>query len=53
MRSKGILAFKDDPQRFVFQGVHWRLDCHDQRDWKDAEKRESRLVFIARECRRA
>src|SRR5579871_4568725 len=25
LRCKGILAFKDDPQRFVFQGVHMIL----------------------------
>ena len=49
LRSKGILAFKDDPQRFVFQGVHMMLDGDHQRDWKDAEKRESRIVFIGRE----
>ncbi len=49
LRSKGILAFKDDPQRFVFQGVHMMLDGDHQREWKDAEKRESRLVFIGRE----
>jgi G3E family GTPase len=49
LRSKGILAFKDDPQRFVFQGVHMMLDGDHQRAWKDAEKRESRLVFIGRE----
>ena len=49
LRSKGILAFKDDPERFVFQGVHMMLDGDHQREWKDAEKRESRLVFIGRE----
>jgi G3E family GTPase len=48
LRSKGILAFKDDPQRFVFQGVHMILDGDHQRDWKDGEKRESRIVFIGR-----
>src|SRR4051794_36069521 len=26
LRSKGILAFKDEPKRFVFQGVHMILD---------------------------
>src|SRR6185312_6665542 len=26
LRCKGILSFKDDPQRFVFQGVHMILD---------------------------
>jgi G3E family GTPase len=49
LRSKGILAFKDDPQRFAFQGVHMMLDGDHQRDWRDSEKRESRIVFIGRE----
>ena len=48
LRSKGILAFKNDDQRFVFQGVHMILDGDHQRPWKDDEKRESRLVFIGR-----
>lgn len=49
LRSKGILAFKDEPRRFVFQGVHMILDGDLQRDWKPDEKRESRLVFIGRD----
>jgi G3E family GTPase len=49
LRSKGILSFKDDPDRFVFQGVHMILDGDHQRPWKDDEKRESRLVFIGRQ----
>jgi G3E family GTPase len=49
LRSKGILSFKDDPKRFAFQGVHMMLDGDHQRDWRDNEKRESRLVFIGRE----
>jgi len=49
LRCKGILSFKDDPQRFVLQGVHMVLDGDHQRDWKPDEKRESRLVFIGRE----
>jgi G3E family GTPase len=49
LRCKGILAFKDDPQRFVLQGVHMVLDGDHQRPWKPDEKRESRLVFIGRE----
>jgi G3E family GTPase len=48
LRSKGILSFKDDPDRFVFQGVHMILDGDHQRAWKDGEKRESRIVFIGR-----
>jgi G3E family GTPase len=48
LRSKGILLFKDDPERFVFQGVHMILDGDHQRPWRDDEKRESRIVFIGR-----
>ncbi|HVY59290.1 MAG TPA: GTP-binding protein [Xanthobacteraceae bacterium] len=49
LRSKGILSFKDDPDRFVFQGVHMILDGDHQRPWKEGETRESRVVFIGRE----
>ncbi len=48
LRSKGILAFRDDPDRFVFQGVHMMLEGDHQRAWKEGEKRESRIVFIGR-----
>jgi len=49
LRCKGIIAFKDEPRRFVFQGVHMILDGDLQRDWKPGEKRESRIVFIGRD----
>ena len=52
LRSKGILSFKDDPDRFVFQGVHMILDGDHQRPWKDDEKRLSRIVFIGRQLKR-
>jgi G3E family GTPase len=48
LRTKGILSFKDDPDRFVFQGVHMILDGDHQRPWGEDEKRESRIVFIGR-----
>jgi len=48
LRSKGILAFKNEPKQFVFQGVHMLLDGDLQREWKPEEKRVSRLVFIGR-----
>jgi G3E family GTPase len=48
LRSKGILSLRDDPQRFVFQGVHMMLDGDHQREWKDGEARLSRVVFIGR-----
>ena len=49
LRSKGILAFKGEPKRFVFQGVHMMLDGDVQRAWKPDEKRLSKLVFIGRD----
>jgi G3E family GTPase len=51
LRWKGILSFKDEPKRFVFQGVHMMLDGDLQREWKPGEKRESRLVFIGHDLR--
>lgn len=49
LRSKGILSFKGDDDRYVFQGVHMMLEGDHQRKWRNDEKRESRLVFIGRE----
>jgi G3E family GTPase len=48
LRCKGILAFKNEPKRFVFQGVHMILDGDLQRDWRTDEARVSRAVFIGR-----
>jgi G3E family GTPase len=48
LRCKGILSFKGDDARFVFQGVHMILDGDHQRPWQEGEKRESRIVFIGR-----
>ncbi len=48
LRSKGILSFKGENRRFVFQGVHMILDGDLQREWKPDEKRVSRIVFIGR-----
>ena len=49
LRLKGIIALKDDPDRYVIQGVHMIIEGDHQRPWKDDEKRESRLVFIGRD----
>ena len=48
LRCKGILSFKNDDDRFVFQGVHMILDGDHQRPWANGEKRDSRIVFIGR-----
>lgn len=48
LRLKGIIAFQNDNDRYVIQGVHMIIEGDHQRPWKDDEKRESRLVFIGR-----
>ncbi|ODN70775.1 putative GTP-binding protein YjiA [Methylobrevis pamukkalensis] len=53
LRLKGIMAFKDEPQRYVLQGVHMIVEGDLQRDWRDGEPRESRLVFIGRHLDKA
>ena len=53
LRLKGIIAFPDEPKRFVVQGVHMLLEGDTQRDWRDGEQRTSRLVFIGRNLDRA
>jgi G3E family GTPase len=49
LRYKGILSFKDNPQRMVVQGVHMMMDGNQLGVWPAGEKRQSRLVFIGRE----
>ncbi len=53
LRCKGIIAFKDEPRRFVFQGVHMILDGDLQREWRPDEARASKLVFIGRDLKEA
>ena len=48
LRLKGIIAFDQDDERYVVQGVHMIIEGNHQRAWKDGEKRESKLVFIGR-----
>jgi G3E family GTPase len=48
-RLKGIIAFKDDPERYVVQGVHMIVEGNHQREWKADEERRTRLVFIGRD----
>lgn len=51
LRCKGIVAFADEPRRFVFQGVHMILDGDLQREWRADETRAARLVFIGRKLK--
>ncbi len=48
LRLKGVLAFPDEEQRYVVQGVHMLLDGDHQRAWKPEEPRTSRMVFVGR-----
>ena len=52
LRMKGIIAFRNDNDRFVVQAVHMLLEGTHQRPWKKDEKRVSRLVFIGRDLPR-
>jgi G3E family GTPase len=52
-RMKGILSIQDQPNRFVFQGVHMLFDGQPERAWQDGEKRFNHLVFIGRNLDRA
>ncbi|MFT3726529.1 MAG: GTP-binding protein [Terricaulis sp.] len=53
LRLKGIIAFPDEPKRFVIQGVHMIVEGDTQRDWRADEQRVSRLVFIGKNLDRA
>jgi len=53
LRAKGILDFKGEADRFVFQAVHMIRDGDFQRPWKEGEPRFSRVVFIGRKLDRA
>ncbi|MBO6919014.1 MAG: GTP-binding protein [Rhizobiaceae bacterium] len=48
LRTKGIISFKGDDERFVVQGVHQLLEGVAQRPWGVDETRSSQLVFIGR-----
>ena len=46
-RLKGFVAVQDDPQRYVFQGVHMLLSGQPDQPWGDRPRR-NQLVFIGR-----
>ena len=52
LRTKGILDFAGQPDRFAFQAVHMMADGNDIGPWKEGEPRESKLVFIGRNLNR-
>ncbi|MEM7463606.1 MAG: GTP-binding protein [Pseudomonadota bacterium] len=52
LRMKGIIAFENDDDRFVIQGIHMLLEGDHQRPWSPDEQRTTRLVFIGRDLPR-
>ncbi|MBM3899537.1 MAG: GTP-binding protein [Gemmatimonadetes bacterium] len=52
-RMKGIVAIDQEPERFVFQGVHMLFDGRPGGRWQTDEPRHSQLVFIGRNLDRA
>ena len=48
LRAKGIIDVAGESKRLVFQAVHMILEGDLQREWRDDEKRYSRMVFIGR-----
>jgi len=52
LRTKGILHFQGDNQRFAFQAVHMIADGDYVGAWKPGDPRQSRIVFIGRELNR-
>jgi len=53
MRMKGILNLRNDPDQFVFQGVHLLFEGRPGRPWAPGEERINRLVFIGRDLNAA
>jgi G3E family GTPase len=49
---KGIVAIKDEPNRFIFQGVHMLFEAREGKAWSD-EKPFNRMVFIGRELNKS
>ncbi len=49
LRMKGILNLRDDPDQFIFQGVHMMFEGRPGRKWEKDENRINRLVFIGRD----
>lgn len=52
LRSKGILAFHDDGDRYVFQGVHMMLEGNHQRKWKEGSRARAASSSSAANCRK-
>ena len=49
LRTKGILDFTGESDRYVFQGVHMLMDASPMGPWPKGKDRSSRVVFIGRD----
>jgi G3E family GTPase len=49
LRSKGILDFTGQDDRYVFQGVQMLMSGSEMGPWPDSKPRNSRIVFIGRD----
>lgn len=52
LRTKGILAYPNEPRRFAFQAVHMMADGDFVGPWPEGDPRRSKLVFIGRNLNR-
>jgi G3E family GTPase len=52
LRTKGILDFSGEDQRFAFQAVHMLAEGDFIGPWRAGEPRRSKLVFIGRKLNR-
>jgi G3E family GTPase len=52
LRTKGILAYQGEKNRFAFQAVHMIADGDFIGPWKEGDPRHSKLVFIGRNLNR-
>ena len=48
LRAKGIMDVAGENRRLVFQAVHMILEGDFQGEWRDGDKRYSRMVLIGR-----
>ncbi len=53
LRTKGILHFRGNNERFAFQAVHMLADGEFIGPWKEGAPRQSRIVFIGRNVDRS
>eukprot|EP00448_Togula_jolla_P030255 CAMPEP_0170644930 /NCGR_PEP_ID=MMETSP0224-20130122/42771_1 /TAXON_ID=285029 /ORGANISM="Togula jolla, Strain CCCM 725" /LENGTH=523 /DNA_ID=CAMNT_0010976037 /DNA_START=71 /DNA_END=1642 /DNA_ORIENTATION=+ len=51
-RSKGVLAVKGSPNKFVFQAVHMQFGGRPQAPWQEGEQRCCKMVFIGKNLNR-